>query len=139
MGRLRPPGRAWCACAVRAGPRWGGGAGTAGCQERDQRGSGLGSWREDGEDLKRQAGARLSPGHGNLPERAVLEEVGQGTRGCWRKCPSLHHVPNKQVGDLRSLKLFNACFYIGFILIFLGFITSEIIGGDRIKLRRRGD
>ncbi|KAK2496937.1 LOW QUALITY PROTEIN: hypothetical protein MC885_007544 [Smutsia gigantea] len=60
------------------------------------------SWlSEDKEKLKRQGRARLSPGKRKLPDR-LLVEAGRGTRGCWRKCPSLHHVPNKQLGHLGS-------------------------------------
>lgn len=60
------------------------------------------SQREDGEELERQGGARLSPGKRKLPERLyVLQEVGQGTRVDGGSVQVLHHVPNKQLGGLQ--------------------------------------
>lgn len=51
------------------------------------------------------------------PREALLGEAGQGTPRCWRKCPGLHHIPNKQVTSA------NALFSIGLTLIFVGLKT----------------
>lgn len=61
------------------------------------------------------------------PRETVLEEVGQAPGVAGGSVQVLHHVPNKQLDHLQSLKA-NACFYIWFLLVFVGFITRNYRG-----------
>lgn len=60
----------------------------------------------------------MKSGGERLVGRLELGRLSQSPAGCWRKCPSLHHVPNKQLADLRSLSpmfasILGFCFYWG--------------------------
>lgn len=81
-----------------------------GAQERPRREAGVARcYPKKGRSAGEQLAGRLERGR-----------LSQSLAGCWRKCPSLHHVPNKQLADLRSLTPMFACI-LGLLLFLLGF------------------
>lgn len=60
------------------------------------------------------------PGEKETPREVVSEAVGQGIRVAVGSVQVLHHMPNKQLGDLRPLKPMLSS-VLDFFLFLLGF------------------